>query len=85
MRGQSRAWIRPSAKCCARSAMYSVLRSESPQARSSVLFRSRTFSGVTAPQHATTRFHTLCAAFTEICWPQIARARVMNGSPRTVM
>ena len=42
MRGQSRAWILPSTKCCARSAMYSVLRSDRPQARSSVLFRRRT-------------------------------------------
>src|SRR5687768_8676542 len=72
----------PSAKRRARSTMYSVLRSESPQARSSVGFLSRIPSGVTAPAQATTRSHTLCAAFTEICWPTIARARVRNGSPR---
>src|SRR5258705_3278050 len=32
-----------------------------------------------------TRFHTLCAAFTEICWPQMARESVMNASPRRIM
>src|SRR5688572_17416423 len=74
----------PSAKRRARSTMYSVLRSESPQARSSVGFLSRIPSGVTAPAQATTRSHTLCAAFTEICWPTIARASVRNGSPRLI-
>ena len=62
--------------------MYSVLRSESPQARSSGRLRARTFCGVTSPTHAHTRFQTLCAALTEICWPTMARARVKNGSPR---
>src|SRR5688572_23294667 len=32
-----------------------------------------------------TRSHTLCAALTEICCPQIARASVMNASPRRIM
>ena len=62
--------------------MYSVLRSDRPQARSSVRFRASTASGVISPRHRQTRSQTLCAAFTEICWPQIARASVMNGSPR---
>src|SRR5262245_32793380 len=80
--GQRCMWIEPFAKCCARSAMYSVLRSESPQARSTGLSFSRTFSGVTGPTQAAKRSHTLCAAFTEICWPTLARARVRKGSPR---
>jgi len=62
--------------------MYSTFRSESPQARSSVLFLERTLSGEITPQQSSTRFQTLCAALTEICWPTIARARVKNGSPR---
>src|SRR5918999_3737923 len=74
----------PSAKCWARSAMYSVLRSERPQARSWGRGFARTFSGVTSPTHSTTLSHTLCAAFTEICCPTIARARVRNGSPRRI-
>ena len=49
--------------------MYSVLRSERPQARSSGLSLMSTFSGVTSPTQATKRSQTLCAAFTEICWP----------------
>src|SRR5918911_315268 len=72
----------PLAKCCARSAMYSVLRSESPQARSCGRGRASTPSGVMSPKQATRRFHTLCAALTEICWPTIARASVKKGSPR---
>src|SRR5258706_12898582 len=65
--------------------MYSVLRSDNPQARSCGRFLLRTFSGVISPTHSHTLFQTLCAAFTEICWPQIARARVMNASPRRIM
>ena len=84
--GQRCSWILPSAKCCARSAMYSVLRSDRPQARSSVpgslqrhSFRSHFgAAGDQAVPYA-------CAAFTEICWPQMARASVMNGSPRRTM
>src|SRR5438045_5013325 len=80
--GQRCTWIEPFAKCCARSAMYSVLRSESPQARSSGRGRASTPCGVICPTQATSRFHTLCAAFTEICCPTIARASVKKGSPR---
>src|SRR3954471_3035938 len=80
--GQRCTWIEPLAKCCARSAMYSVLRSDRPQARSNGLSLNRTFSGVTSPTQEANRSHTLCAALTEICWPTIARASVMNGSPR---
>src|ERR1051325_4264047 len=80
--GQRCTWIEPSAKCCARSAMYSVLRSERPQARSSCLGFLRIDSGFTSPAQATTRSHTLCAALIEICCPTMARASVMNGSPR---
>src|SRR5689334_2598567 len=80
--GQRWTWIEPSAKCCARSAMYSVLRSERPQARSSCLGFLRIDSGFTSPAQATTRSHTLCAALTDICCPTMARASVMNGSPR---
>src|SRR5215831_9934082 len=65
--------------------MYSVLRSESPQARSCGLLRRRTLGGVISPTQSHTRFQTLCAAFTEICWPQIARASVMKASPRRTM
>src|ERR1051325_3530865 len=82
MSGQRCIWIAPSAKCCARSAMYSTLRSESPQARSSGLFLASTVVGVISPTQARRRSHTLCAALTEICWPTMARARVWNGSPR---
>ena len=35
-----------------------------------------------SPTHAANLFHTLCAAFTEICWPTMARASVWKGSPR---
>ena len=28
------------------------------------------------------RSHTVCAALTEICWPTMLRARVVNASPR---
>src|SRR5919197_2749211 len=80
--GQRCTWIEPFAKCCARSAMYSVLRSESPQARSAGRGRASTPCGVICPTQATSRFHTLCAAFTEICCPTIARASVKKGSPR---
>src|SRR6185503_6288908 len=80
--GQRCTWIEPFAKCCARSQMYSVLRSDRPHARSTALSLRRIFSGVTSPAQATTRSHTLCAAFTEICWPTMARARVRKGSPR---
>src|SRR6185436_1367514 len=72
-------------KCCARSAMYSVFRSDRPQARSWGRLRLRTFCGVISPTHSQTLFQTLCAALTEICCPQIARARVMNASPRRIM
>src|SRR3954464_7751339 len=80
--GQRCTWMRPSAKCCARSAMYSVLRSESPQARSSGRLRASTFCGVISPTQAQRRSQTLCAALTEICWPTIARVSVKKGSPR---
>src|ERR1044071_8745543 len=80
--GQRCTWIEPSAKCWARSAMYSVLRSDRPQARSRGLGLARIACGVTAPAQATTRSHTLCAALTEICCPTMARASVMKGSPR---
>jgi hypothetical protein len=36
------------------------------------------------PLAATNRSQIACAAFTEICWPTIARARVVNGSERRV-
>jgi hypothetical protein len=65
--------------------MYSTLRSERPHARSSDRFFERTDPGSIVEQHKTTLFQTLWAAFTEICWPQIARASVWNGSPRGVM
>ena len=42
-------------------------------------------AGVISEQQTTKRFHTAWAALTEICWPQIARARVMNASPRRTM
>src|SRR6185369_10458048 len=80
--GQRCTWIEPLAKCCARSAMYSVLRSDRPQARSNGLSLKSTFCGVTSPTQEANRSHTLCAALTEICWPTMARASVMNGSPR---
>src|SRR6185503_5825777 len=81
--GQRCTWMRPSAKCCARSAMYSVLRSDRPQARSFLRSCATTASGVIRfSRQRQIRSHTLCAAFTEICWPQIARASVRNGSPR---
>src|SRR5581483_4003502 len=80
--GQRCTWIEPLAKCCARSAMYSVLRSDSPQARNCGRGRASTPCGVISPTQATRRFHTLCAALTEICWPTMARASVKNGSPR---
>src|SRR5213083_1326667 len=66
----------------ARSAMYSTLRSDRPQARSSLLFLARTLCGVTAPAQRQTLSQTLCAALTEICWPTMARASVTKGSPR---
>src|SRR3954469_13382701 len=72
----------PLAKCCARSAMYSVLRSDRPQARNSGRGLASTISGVTVPTQVTSRSQTLCAAFTEICWPTMARVSVWNGSPR---
>ena len=28
------------------------------------------------------RSHTVCAAFTEICWPTMLRASVVKASPR---
>src|SRR4051812_25034970 len=84
--GQRCGWILPSAKCCARSAMYSVLRSDRPQARSIFLSLAITASGVTScSRQIQKRFHTACAAFTEICCPQMARASVLNGSPRLTM
>src|SRR6185295_2523368 len=83
--GQRCTWILPSAKCCARSRMYSHLRSEKPQALMSFALALSTSSGETTATTAQKRFQTLCAALTEICWPQIALARVMNGSPRRVM
>src|SRR2546426_8243398 len=82
MSGQRCTWIAPSRKCCARSAMYSTLRSDRPQARSSLLFLARTLCRVTAPAQRQTLSQTLCAALTEICWPTMARASVTNGSPR---
>src|SRR4051812_38151280 len=84
--GQRCGGILPSAKCCARSAMYSVLRSDRPQARSIFLSLAITASGVTScSRQIQKRFHTACAAFTEICCPQMARASVLNGSPRLTM
>src|SRR4051812_46840490 len=80
--GQRCTWIEPLAKCCARSAMYSVLRSDRPQALRILRSRERTFCGETSPTQAAKRFHTLCAALTEICCPTMARASVMKGSPR---
>jgi hypothetical protein len=65
--------------------MYSTLRSERPQARNNGLFCASTASGVMVPTQTQTRSQTLCAAFTEICWPQIARASVRKGSPRRAM
>src|SRR5688572_4839377 len=82
MAGQRCTWIEPFAKCCARSAMYSVFRSDKPQARKIGLCLRSTFCGVTSPTHAASRSHTLCAALTEICCPTMARASVRNGSPR---
>src|SRR5687768_5633418 len=83
IRCQQCTWMRPSAKCWARSAMYSVLRSDRPQARSFFRSCATTASGVTVwSRQMQIRSHTLCAALTEICWPQIARASVRKGSPR---
>src|SRR5688500_14323767 len=64
--------------------MYSVLRSDRPQARNWGRGLTRIFSGVTSPAQTTRRSQTLCAAFTEICCPTIARASVRNGSPRRI-
>ena len=46
--------------------------------------RDRAASGVAARRRAATtkRSQIVCAALTEICWPTIARASVVNGSPR---
>src|SRR5204863_337598 len=82
MSGQRCTRIAPSRKCCARSAMYSTLRSDRPQARSSLLLLARTLCGVTAPAQRQTLSQTLCAALTEICWPTMARESVTKGSPR---
>src|SRR5439155_26735185 len=76
MSGQRCTWIAPSRKCCTRSAMYSPLRSDRPQARTSPLFLASTLCGVTAPAQRQTLSQTLCAALTEICWPTMARAIV---------
>src|SRR5262245_17022807 len=78
--------MRPSAKCCARSAMYSVLRSDRPQARRIFLSLATTALGVmSCSRQMQKRSQTACAAFTEICCPQMARASVMKASPRGVM
>src|SRR5258706_3420303 len=72
----------PSAKRRARSQMYSHFRPDSPQALRSFVFAFRTSSGETVETQSENRFHTLCAALVEICWPTMARASVRNGSPR---
>ena len=62
--------------------MYSTLRSDSPHDRSVVARRRSTLFGVSSPQVTQNRPHTASAAFTEICWPTIDRASVLNASPR---
>jgi hypothetical protein len=49
--------------------MYSTLRSDNPQARSSFLGLERIPWGEISPTQASNRSQTLCAAFTEICCP----------------
>ena len=63
--------------------MYSALRSESPHARRPARGGAKHASAGVIRRHAAARrFQTLCAALTEICWPTIERASVVNGSPR---
>ena len=58
--------------------MYSTLRPESPAPRSSVSSASSSCCavGILPPKMARTRSKIVAAAFTESCWPTIARNSV---------
>ncbi len=71
--------------------MYNALFSDSPTRRNVAMRMRPTRAGsrrMGSPQplEATTSLSQIvCAALTEICWPTIARASVVNGSPRRTM
>jgi hypothetical protein len=72
----------PESKCSARSTRYSILRADRPAARMSSTLSLSTLAGVILRGSLANRSHTVCAAFTEICWPTMLRASVVKASPR---